>query len=64
MRTNVYQVDRGYCSNGLHLADKDDSTEQHLINADGGYNPKCGWCWLNAGHTEAAHALKLADAAS
>lgn len=24
-----------------------------------GYNPKCGWCWLGYGHSEASHQQRI-----
>ena len=55
----IRRLERGYVRDVpgacLHLSRSlgpADESPQHL----GEYEPKCGWCWLNASHTEAAHA--------
>ena len=37
----------------MHAAGPDDGTAEHWIY--GGYDDRCGWCYLGATHTEAAH---------
>lgn len=34
-----------------HVVSENDMSDCH----GGGYDPKCGWCWLGAAHSEAAH---------
>lgn len=42
----------------LHAARWGDSTPVHRTYPTG-YDPRCGWCYLNTGHTEDAHAASL-----
>jgi hypothetical protein len=39
-----------------HVASATDATPTFV-----GYRSACGWCYLGAPHSEAAHALKLAE---
>lgn len=39
----------------LHAADREDTSPAHA-----GYDPDCGWCWLGAPHTRAAHQVRVA----
>jgi hypothetical protein len=61
-QATVRKLERGYVRDipggWLHLADRDDATPQHMTYPSG-YDANCGWCWLNAGHTEAAHESAL-----
>jgi hypothetical protein len=41
----------------LFAAGPDDRSPYHFIT--GGYDPACGRCWLNSGHTEAEHLRNL-----
>lgn len=45
----------------LFVAGPDDDTPSHLTYPTG-YDGACGWCWLNANHSDAAHAAKLEEA--
>ena len=53
---------RGYTftrwSNGIHthVADADDFSPTH--DRASAYDSKCGWCYLNASHSEREHARK------
>jgi len=42
----------------IHCASLHDVSPLHLGDK---YNPNCGWCWINAPHTEEAHNAKLAQ---
>ncbi len=44
-----------------HAADHNDVTPPHSTYSTG-YNEKCGWCYLNAPHTEAAHEKSVKEA--
>jgi hypothetical protein len=48
----------GHLSGGgrayVHVVDEHDVTPPHEIYLTG-YVSGCGWCWLNAPHSEAAH---------
>lgn len=52
----------GHLSGGdpayVHLAGPDDTTPGHVTYPTG-YDSRCGWCYLGAPHTTAAHAAKL-----
>jgi len=41
-----------------HAASGSDLSPIHLTYPRG-YDPACGWCWLGAPHTEAAHAQEV-----
>jgi hypothetical protein len=41
----------------FHAAGREDMSVQHDKSQK--YNPACGWCYLNAPHTEAAHAQQI-----
>lgn len=42
----------------FHANGPDDQSAPHSQPRDG-YNPECGWCYLNAGHTKDAHAAEI-----
>ncbi|MGH9090189.1 MAG: hypothetical protein ACRDZR_02225 [Acidimicrobiales bacterium] len=46
-------------SDGCHIATRDDTSPEHRTyqhgSHQGGYDPACGWCYLQARHSEAAH---------
>lgn len=45
--------------NWCHVTGKDDTSPAHsIVN---GYDSSCNWCYLNAPHSEAAHAADLAE---
>lgn len=43
----------------LHAAGRDDVSNSHSMYPFG-YDSRCGWCFLGAGHTDEAHDQKLA----
>lgn len=47
------------CKPTLHTAGPNDTTPEHSSYHH--YDSDCGWCWLGAAHTEAAHAKQLAE---
>lgn len=54
----------GYLSGGdrayTHVVDdRDESPHHHTYPT--GYDSRCGWCWLGAPHSEAAHAAKIGE---
>lgn len=65
--SSVVRLDRGYVrvvhgevtSGGhplsIHLSGKGDTSPAYR----GPYAGKCGWCWLNANHSEQAHATEV-----
>ena len=53
MQERTYKGERG----DLHAAAWGDASAYHFIN--GGYDSRCGWCWLNAPHTEDAHTASI-----
>lgn len=61
MATYLHLEDGYYIreTDGAHVATKHDDTPMHQTyqngSHQGGYNPACGWCYLNARHSEAAH---------
>jgi hypothetical protein len=44
----------------VHLADRGDTSAQH-VTYPSGYDERCGWCWLGANHSQAAHARKIEE---
>lgn len=42
----------------LHLADRHDVSPAH-VGYPSGYDSRCGWCYLGAPHTVAAHDVKV-----
>lgn len=43
-----------------HAASRSDVSPRHRIYPD--YDHRCGWCWLNATHTQDAHAREIPPA--
>lgn len=43
----------------VHRATRDDVSPVHKHWEPGGYNGKCGWCWLGASHSVDAHEAKV-----
>lgn len=41
----------------VHVVSGSDLSPEHR-QYPGGYDSECSWCWLNAPHSEAAHALR------
>ncbi len=59
VRSEYWRGDDGTTSyEHSHAKDKDDMTPPHSPSRDG-YNSCCGWCYLNAPHTKAAHEERL-----
>ncbi len=44
----------------IHVADGADASPVHLTYPRG-YDSRCGWCYLNAPHSEAAHAERIGE---
>ena len=45
-------------TSAIHAASFQDRTPEHFTYPSG-YDSNCDWCWLNASHTQAAHAAKI-----
>lgn len=60
----LIRVEPGTLSDGrgayVHLASADDTSAAHRTYPIG-YDSDCAWCWLNAPHTDDAHACKVAE---
>lgn len=45
----------------VFLAAAGDTSPAHMTYPTG-YDSRCGWCWLGANHSDAAHAAKIEGA--
>lgn len=52
---------KGSDGTGYWLAGPCDTSGYHATYPTG-YDPKCGWCWLGAPHSNDAHAARIAAA--
>ena len=63
-RRTICRMEGGFLrSDGCHVASLTDFSRCHLTYPTG-YNPTCGWCYLNASHSEEAHQQALDREAS
>jgi hypothetical protein len=53
------EVTSGGHALAVHLASADDKSPAHMTYPTG-YDSRCGWCYLGANHSTAAHAAKIA----